>query len=96
MAPTVGVKGQEIEFNAIARKIMEANGVAIDDLYAEVLPHLAEYQRKSNVHFSEEGYGFLARKVTQSIQDVLQNRPSSGPGANRMRPPSRADGRFCS
>src|SRR5262245_54657148 len=41
--------------NAVARKIMEENGVTIDDLYGFALPRLEKIQRPANVHFTADG-----------------------------------------
>jgi acyl-CoA thioesterase-1 len=41
-----------IAYNAIARKIMDDNGVPIDDLYAFALPRLDKIQQPANVHFT--------------------------------------------
>ena len=46
-----------VAYNAVAKKIMEENGVAINDLYAFALPRLKEIQRPVNVHFSDAGLG---------------------------------------
>ena len=51
-----------LAYNAVAKKIMDANGIAIDDLYAFALPKLKEIQRPANVHFSPEGSAVLAKQ----------------------------------
>lgn len=56
-----------IAYNAIARKIMDENGVAIDDLYTFALPQLAKIQLSANVHFTPEGYKALADQVVAAI-----------------------------
>ena len=38
------IKGQEIEFNAAAREIMDKHGVAVNDLHTYVWPYLDKYQ----------------------------------------------------
>jgi lysophospholipase L1-like esterase len=60
-----------IAYNAVARKIMEENGVAINDLYDFALPRLDKIQRPVNVHFTPEGSTTLAEKVAQAIQKAL-------------------------
>ena len=65
------VKGDEVRYNAVAKKIMEKHGVAIDDLYAAALPRLAEIQRPKNVHFTPQGSEFLAKHVAESILEAL-------------------------
>ena len=60
-----------IAYNAVARKIMDANGIAIDDLYTFALPKLKEIQREANVHFLPEGSVALAKEVAGSILKEL-------------------------
>ncbi|MEO6789312.1 MAG: SGNH/GDSL hydrolase family protein [Chthoniobacteraceae bacterium] len=63
--------GQVAEYNAIAKKVMEENGVAIDDLNAAITPHLAEMQNPKDVHYKPEGYALLAKRVAASIEAAL-------------------------
>ncbi len=63
--------GDVIAYNAVAKKIMDENGVAIDDLYAFALPRLKEIQRPANVHFTAEGSKALAQQVAASILKAL-------------------------
>jgi len=64
------------QYNAVAKKIMDSNGVAIDDLYAFALPQLDKIQRPQNVHFEDEGSKTLARQVAASIEKALK--PAKG------------------
>lgn len=59
------------ERNEMAVKIMKENGVAIDDLYAVILPRQAELQRPRDVHFTPEGSAVLGKAVTESIEAQL-------------------------
>ncbi len=59
-------------YNAIARKVMEENGVAIDDLNAAIAPQAAAMLRPNDVHFSTEGSEFLAQRVAASIAAALR------------------------
>ncbi len=61
-------------YNAVAKKVMDENKVPINDLYAYTLPKLAEVQRPANVHFTNEGSQFLAKKVAKSIEEALAKR----------------------
>lgn len=63
-----------LAYNAVAKKIMEANGVAINDLYAFALPQLSEIQRPANVHFTPEGSAVLAKQVAAAIATALEKR----------------------
>lgn len=57
--------------NEIAVKLMKDNGVAIDDLYAVVLPVQEQIQRTGDVHYKPEGYAILAKAVAASIDAEL-------------------------
>jgi len=63
-----------IAYNAAAKKIMEKNDIAIDDLYGFALPQLDKIQRPANVHFSPEGSAVLAKQVAASIQKALDKK----------------------
>jgi acyl-CoA thioesterase-1 len=62
-----------VAYNRIALAIMEENGIPVDDLYAAVLPKLAELQQPSNVHFKPAGSEFLAAQVVASLEKALQD-----------------------
>jgi len=61
-----------IQYNAIAAKIMKDEGIAINDLYAAILPKLKDWQRPANVHFTDKGSNALADLVFRAIQQQLQ------------------------
>jgi len=63
--------GDVAEYNAIARRVMAENGVAIDDLNAAITPQLATLQRPKDVHYAPEGSDFLAREVAKSLEAAL-------------------------
>jgi acyl-CoA thioesterase-1 len=65
------IKGDEQKYNAIARRVMQRNGVAIDDLYSFAQPRLAEIQLPANVHFKPEGSKQLAEQVAKSVLMTL-------------------------
>jgi acyl-CoA thioesterase-1 len=65
-----------LRYNEMARKIMDENGIAIDDLYAFALPRLKEIQQPTNVHVTPEGSKVLAQQVAASIEAALQQRPA--------------------
>jgi len=60
-----------IAYNAAAKKIMDENGIALDDLYAFALPKIKELQLPDNVHFSPRGSAELAKAVVASLQPAL-------------------------
>lgn len=59
------------ERNELAIKVMQENGVAVDDLYAVILPKQAELQRPKDVHFNPEGSALLGQAVAASIAAEL-------------------------
>lgn len=65
------VKGDEVKYNAVAKKVMTENGVMIDDLAAVVAPHVSAWQRPNNVHFTDEGSRGLAEAVAASVKQAL-------------------------
>ena len=81
------VRGDERVYNATAAKVMEENGVLIDDLSGALGGRVAELQKPHNVHFTDEGSKVLADAVAASIRMALakpwiaQPRPPSGPVA---------------
>lgn len=59
-------------YNAAAAEIMTREGVAIDDLYTAIFPHVSDLQMLENVHFKPVGYRYLAERVAQSVGSALQ------------------------
>lgn len=57
--------------NDIAMTVMQETGVAVDDLYAVILPRKSELLRPKDVHFSKEGYEVLGKTVAASIEAQL-------------------------
>jgi acyl-CoA thioesterase-1 len=61
-----------IAYNKVAVKIMEDNGVMINDLYAFALPKLKDIQQPVNVHFTAKGSEALAERVAAAIEAALK------------------------
>ncbi|WP_227021423.1 SGNH/GDSL hydrolase family protein [Oceaniferula marina] len=59
------------KYNAAALKIMKANQVEVNDLYAAILPHLKTHQRPVNVHFLPKGSELLAKEVSAKVEALL-------------------------
>lgn len=59
------------EKNRIALELMKSEGVAIDDLYAFILPQLGTVQNPKDVHFTAQGYELLGGQVAQSVIGVI-------------------------
>lgn len=61
-----------LRYNAIALAVMREHGVVINDLFSYSEDHMSKYQiKEGDVHFTKEGYQFLAKKVAQSIFNRL-------------------------
>ncbi|MCB1225040.1 MAG: SGNH/GDSL hydrolase family protein [Verrucomicrobiales bacterium] len=70
--------GDEAEYNAIAREVIQAaGGVEIDDLNAFITPRFTELQVPNDLHYQEEGYQVLAQQVARSIEAVLPAKTSA-------------------
>ena len=63
-----------VTYNALAGKIMEENGIPINDLYGFSLPRLHELQIPVNSHFTPEGSKVLATQVASTILTTLRTR----------------------
>jgi acyl-CoA thioesterase-1 len=95
------VAGEEIAYNRVAARIMDENGIVIDDLYGVMEKNLELYQRVSNVHFTTAGNRALARTVASSIEAALSakqpisqvpvSQPQNG-SANQLKLGEQADG----
>jgi acyl-CoA thioesterase-1 len=68
-----------VAYNAAALRVMQENGVAIDDLYAFALPRLKEIQRPVNVHFTDAGSEALAAQVAAAIRKALAETRAPAP-----------------
>lgn len=66
------VEDDAIRYNAVAARVMQEQGVAINDLHAFVKPRQAQLQRPANVHFSTEGSAQLAEVVVGQIGPLLR------------------------
>lgn len=58
-------------YNAAALKIMQARGIAVDDLFAFCEPQLDKLQLPKNVHFTPAGSQALATQVAKAIEAEL-------------------------
>lgn len=63
--------GEEAAFNAAAKRVMDENHIAIDDLCRFAQPRLKDIQIPKNVHFTPEGSKVLAGQVSGSILAAL-------------------------
>ncbi|MBT3382911.1 MAG: SGNH/GDSL hydrolase family protein [Prolixibacteraceae bacterium] len=65
--------GMPEKYNKAAIKIMNFNGIAINNLYEFVKPRIADLQLPNNVHFKPQGSLALAEKVIDRINEALEN-----------------------
>ena len=66
-------EGDEIKYNAIAKKIMDANKIPTNDLHAYALLKTPSIQaRQGDVHFTKKGYRYLADKVAHELSQALK------------------------
>lgn len=63
--------GQVPEYNAIAAKVMTENGVTINDLNAWMTPRFEELHKPKDLHYTDAGSEYLARKVAEAITQAL-------------------------
>ncbi|MEE4285880.1 MAG: SGNH/GDSL hydrolase family protein [Mariniphaga sp.] len=63
--------GMPQKYNRIAVKIMNKNGILINNLHAFMVPRMAELQLPNNVHFTEQGSREMAKKVVERINEVI-------------------------
>lgn len=65
------------ERNALAVELMKKNGVAVNDLYALVLPIQEKIGRPGDVHYGPEGYDVIAKAVAASVEAQLPAKKAS-------------------
>lgn len=65
------IEDDAIRYNAVAARVMQEQGVTINDLHAYVKPRQAQLQRPANVHFTDKGSAQLAETVAAHILPAL-------------------------
>jgi lysophospholipase L1-like esterase len=60
------------ERNRAAAELMARHGIAVDDLFSAVTPHLAEMQNPADVHFNAKGYEFLGQTAAAAIEQTFK------------------------
>jgi lysophospholipase L1-like esterase len=68
----ITINSDVLRYNEIARQVMTAEHVPINDLYAYINPDLATYQIPKDVHFTVAGYAHLAIPVAAAIEAALR------------------------
>ena len=64
-----------VERNAVALRVMQRHGIAVDDLFTFITPHLATAQNPQDVHFTVKGYDLLGGQVAEAILASLKTSP---------------------
>jgi hypothetical protein len=65
-------QGDEIKYNQVAEAIMKKHGIPIDDLHAHALLRLpGTMKNPGDVHYTAEGYSYLAERVADEILKQL-------------------------
>lgn len=62
----------EKEYNAIATRVMNEQGVSINDLHSYMLPKFDQLHLPEDLHYTPEGYDFLAQRVAEVIATALK------------------------
>ncbi|MEE2889947.1 MAG: SGNH/GDSL hydrolase family protein [Planctomycetota bacterium] len=72
--------GDDIRYNAVAKKLMKKHRIPINDLHAASSRFAPElFRAPGNVHFKTEGRKKLAQLVTRKIAQALSKKPASDP-----------------
>ena len=61
-----------VRYNGMGVSLAMSRGIAVNDLYAFVLPRLGELQRPGNVHFLPAGTRALAKEVVRAIRAAAE------------------------
>ncbi|MGJ8634334.1 MAG: SGNH/GDSL hydrolase family protein [Luteolibacter sp.] len=71
--------GDDIRYNKVAEEVMKGNGVAINDLHTHALQKLPGIRKgRGDVHFSKQGYAYLAEGVAVEIASVERTNREDG------------------
>ncbi len=71
------IEGDEVKYNEAAARVMKAADIPTDNLCAHATAKIKEVQLPANVHYSPEGYHYLAEKVSAVIAENLPKKFSS-------------------
>ncbi len=65
------VPGDEVKYNEAALRVMKAAGVITEDLYQHSMAGPKDIQLPANVHYTAQGYQYLAQHVAAAIEAQL-------------------------
>lgn len=61
--------------NAIAARIMQESGIAVNDLYGMIVEHRAQLGRGDRFHWKAPAYELMGRQITDRIAETLPAKP---------------------
>jgi hypothetical protein len=65
--------GDEIIYNKIVKDLIEGSSIITNDLHSYILPKWKNVmKKKGDVHYTDEGYQYLARKVSDVIESAIE------------------------
>lgn len=74
------VQGSEVAYNEVALKVMQEEGIPINDLWGLAMPQLTNknssgepFQTPRNVHFGKWSSAILGKQVAESIKKVISD-----------------------
>ena len=73
------VTGDEVKYNEAAARIMKEAGIPTEDLYQYSLAGAKDLQLPANVHYTPQGYRYLAEHVAAAIEAQLPRQPGGKP-----------------
>jgi len=71
------VPGDEVQYNEAAARVMKAAGIITEDLYQHSLAGPGNIQLRANVHYTPQGYQYLAQHVAAAIEAQLPKQPDA-------------------
>jgi len=71
------VPGDEVKYNEAAARVMKEAGVITEDLYQHSLAGPRNIQLPANVHYSAQGYQYLAQHVAAAIEAQLPKKEAA-------------------
>ena len=63
--------GEVAEYNRIAQTLMFELDIPINNLNEWITPRFREFHKPNDLHFTPDGYAFLAEKVARDIEEAL-------------------------
>ncbi len=61
-----------VERNRAAAEVMQRHGIAIDDLFTTLTPHVEWVMKPDDVHPNGDGYDLLGRQVAAAVEAAIK------------------------